>query len=140
MKILLAHDGSDHAEKALERAAGITKKTNAELTVIAVTPDLCFPSAELSLSECDTMAKAFAKETEGVLKRVVDTLASQGVTAKTVLENGHVVDKILETAESIGADLIVLGSRGRHGATRLFLGSISSKIAEHAKCDVLIVK
>ena len=140
MKILLAHDGSEYAEKALERAAGIVRMTNAQLTVVAVTPDLCFPTAELSMDECDAMAKAFARDTEKVLKKVVDTLAAKGLTATTVIESGHVVDKILETAKSTGADLIVLGSRGRHGATKLFLGSISSKVAEHATCDVLIVK
>jgi len=140
MKILLAHDGSGHADKAMERAAGIAAMTNAELTVISVTPDLCLPTAELSLEECESMVKAFARETESAMEKVVASLAAKGVKAGAVVENGRAVDKILETAESIGADLIVLGSHGRHGASRIFLGSVSGKVAEHAKCDVLIVK
>jgi len=140
MKILLAYDGSSHADKAMERAAVITGKSNADLTVISVTPDLCLPEGELSMEQCDRITEAFNKEAEGALKKMADALSAQGIKTRTVIENGQPVDKILETAESIGADLIVIGSRGRRGAKRILLGSVSSKVAEYAKCDVLIVK
>jgi nucleotide-binding universal stress UspA family protein len=140
MKILLAYDGSDHADKAVARAAMITDKLHAELVVIAVAPDLCLPSTELSMEQCDDITKAFARETEGDLKKALDTLSSKGITPKTVIESGEPVDNILKTAAAIGADLIVLGSRGRRGAKRMLLGSVSSKVAEYANCDVLIVK
>lgn len=140
MKILLAYDGSGHADKALERAAMIAGKTGAEVTVISVTPDLCLPSTELSQEDCENVTMAYAREAEGILKKAGATLADQGITATLVNGSGNSVDKILEAAESMGADLIVVGSRGRQGAKRIFLGSVSNKVAELAKCDVLIVK
>jgi len=140
MKILLAYDGSSHADKAMERAAMIAGKFDAALTVISVTPDLCLPSTELSLEECENVTAAYSREAEGGLRKVADALSVKGITVNRVIASGQTVDKILETAESMGAELIVLGSRGRQGAKRLFLGSVSSEVAEHAKCDVLIVK
>lgn len=140
MKILLAHDGSEQSEKALARAADLAGKLSAELTVVSVSPDLCLPSAELSTDECDVMAQAFDKEARGILKKVRESLASRGIEAKVLAESGRAAEKIVETAQSMGADLIVLGSRGKHGASRFFLGSVSGKVAEHAGCDVLIVK
>ena len=140
MKILVAHDGSSYAEKALERGAEIAEKFGGQLTVVSVVPELCLPTAELSADECDKVSKAFEKETEALMKTVADSLSSKGIKADTVVETGPSVDTILATAESVGADLIILGSRGRHGVARILLGSVSSKVAENAKCDVLIVK
>ncbi len=49
-------------------------------------------------------------------------------------------EKILETAQKMKVDLLVVGSHGRHGAKKFLLGSISSKVVEHANCPVLVVK
>lgn len=140
MKILLAHDGSDHADKAMERAAELAKNFNAEVSVLAVVPDLCLPSLELSVEDCFKVSQAFAKEFRDAMDKVGETLSARGIQARVMVEEGVPADKILETAESIGADLIVLGSRGRTGAKRALLGSVSSNVMQHAKCDVLIVK
>ncbi len=140
MKILLAYDGSSHANEAMERAAMICMMANAELTVISVTPDMCFPMAELPVEQCEVMTKAFARQSEEALRKVAETLASRGIKVATVLESGPPADKILDTAEAMDADLIVLGSRGLHSVERFLLGSVSSKVAKHAACDVLIVK
>lgn len=140
MKILLAYDGSDHADKAIERAAMLAGKLDAALTVISVTPDLCLPSTELSMEQCEDITRAYGREAESAMGKVRKTLSARGIAAEMLIVNGEAVESILKSAESIGADLIVLGSRGRRGAARMLLGSVSSKVAEYAKCDVLIVK
>jgi nucleotide-binding universal stress UspA family protein len=67
-------------------------------------------------------------------------LAERGLTARTIIAGGRPADAILETARELGADLVVVGSSGRHGAARLLLGSVSSAVAAHAGVSVLIVR
>lgn len=74
------------------------------------------------------------------MKKVTDELATRGIKAEVVIKDGHPAEMIIDTAKEIGADLIVVGSHGRHGAQRFFLGSVSSKVVEHAPCHVLVIK
>lgn len=56
---------------------------------------------------------------------------------RVFIKNGEVGQKILKVADSIDADLIVLGNHGRHGINALFFGNTGSKLMENVKCDVL---
>ena len=138
MKILVAHDGSAQADKALHEASRLAEKLGADITIMTVAPDLCL--TEISDSECQLISQSLFSEAESAMKKVTGELALQGLKAEIVIKDGHPAEKILETATEIGADMIVVGSHGRHGAKRLFLGSVSSKIVEHATCHVLIIK
>jgi len=62
------------------------------------------------------------------------------VKAETAVASGDVREKIVEYAAEWGADLIVLGSHGRSGASRFLLGSVTEWIARHAPCSVKIVR
>lgn len=140
MKILLAYDNSGYADVAMERAALLAKTLNAALTVISVIPELSCSTAGFPEDYCETVNNAFLNECRETLDTATRELASKGINAQSMLEFGHPASKILEAAEAIGADLIVLGSRGTHGIERFLLGSVSSKVAAHAKCDVLIAR
>ena len=59
---------------------------------------------------------------------------------ETEVKFGNVADTIISAAKEKGADMIVVGSYGRHGAKKYLLGSVSSKVVEHATCDVLVVR
>ncbi|KAF0189413.1 MAG: universal stress [Desulfobulbaceae bacterium] len=139
MKILVAHDGSAHASKALEEAGRMAILMGAEMTIVTVAPDLCL-SDEVSDSECKLITESIYSQAEGDMKKVTAELATKGIKAEIVIKDGHPAEKIIDTAKEIGADLIVVGCHGRHGAKRFFLGSISSKIVEHAACHVLVIK
>ncbi len=138
MKILVAHDGSAHADKTLQEASRMALQMAAEITIITVAPDLCL--TEVSDSECKSISDSLYTEAEGVMKKVTDELATRGIKAEVVIKDGHPAEMIIDTAKEIGADLIVVGSHGRHGAQRFFLGSVSSKVVEHAPCHVLVIK
>jgi nucleotide-binding universal stress UspA family protein len=140
MNILVAHDGSDHAGHALARAAGLAAKLGASLRLVMVVPDLCLSTEELSQADCDVVSGSLAAEAKGLMARAAAQAEALGVKAETVIRGGRPVDAIVEEAKASAADLLVVGSRGRHGARRFLLGSISSRIAEYAECDVLIVK
>jgi universal stress protein A len=64
----------------------------------------------------------------------------QDVSVSHLLEEGNPATEILRVAESIPADLIVMGTHGRHGLKRLFMGSVAEYVLERAACPVLTVK
>lgn len=138
MKILVGHDGSEHAGKALTRAVDMASALKASLIVLTVVPDLCM--MEISDDDCKSMYKIMTEDSEKRLSRLKEELSKKGVQMETVVHFGKAVDTIIKTCAETKADLLVVGSHGRHGAKKFLLGSVSSKVLEHAPCDVLVVK
>lgn len=138
MKILVAHDGSEQANKALKEAAAIAGKTGASLSIVSVVPDLCL--TEVSANECKAITESLHSDAKGSMKKVTDEITAKGIKAEVLIKEGHPAEKIIDTAKEIGADMIVVGSHGKHGAKRFLLGSVSSKVVEHAPCHVLVIK
>lgn len=137
-RILVAHDGSKLSDKALKRAVDIAVHFGANLTVLAVIPELYL--TELSDIDRQRIMDALSDETNIAMEKIRSSLASKSVEAKTITRQGLPAEKILETAKKMKVDLIVVGSHGRHGAKKFLLGSVSSKVVEYATCPVLVVK
>lgn len=136
-KILVAHDGSDAADKALLEAAGIAQKFGAGITVISAVPNLCF--TEIGV-DCDTVSKLYRAEIEGVIERVKDLMQEKGIEAEAIILEGSPANIIVDHAKGMGTDLIVVGSTGKQATERAVLGSVSSKIVAYAPCSVLVVR
>jgi len=127
-KILVAIDGSENAEKALEYAVQLAKKNKAKVTLLNVQESKIFglkPEVTKEIGE-RILSSARAKV--------------RGVEFNTQLESGNLAETIIEVAEKGNYDLIVVGSRGLSSVKRFFLGSVSDDISHHAKCSVLIVR
>jgi len=75
-----------------------------------------------------------------LLERLGRRLARRGCEATPLLRDGYPAEEIIRAAERRRADLVVLGSRGLTGFTRILLGSVSRKVARHAPCSVLVVR
>ncbi|WP_243368105.1 universal stress protein [Fundidesulfovibrio soli] len=140
MNVLVAHDGSALADKALEAGADLAAASGGVLTIVTVVPDLCLSTEELSEQECDVVAGSLAAEARGRMAKVSNALDTSSVKAGVVIKYGRPAECIVEAAAEAGAGLIVVGSQGKHGAAKLLLGSVSSRVAELAACNVLIVK
>ena len=84
-KILVAHDGSDAADKALLQASAIAEKFGAKLTVISVVPNLCF--TEIGV-DCDTVNKLYRAEIEGAMEGIKELLKEKKIEAETVILEG----------------------------------------------------
>lgn len=140
MKILVAHDGSAKADKALDTAADIAGKFGASVVVVNVVPDLCLSSEEIGEESCELVSRSLSDEAGGAMRKVTARLAGKGVQAELLVKEGRPADVILDVADAIDADLIVIGSTGKHGAMRMLMGSVSSRVAEYAARNVLIVK
>jgi nucleotide-binding universal stress UspA family protein len=63
-----------------------------------------------------------------------------GVPGEEIIARGKPADVIIDTAEKVGADLIVMGSLGMSAIERVLIGSVSDKVVRHAQCPVLLVR
>ncbi|MGO9614426.1 MAG: universal stress protein [Dissulfurispiraceae bacterium] len=137
-KILVAHDGSDVADRALFAASAVAEKFGAHLTVISVVPDLCF--TEIGV-DCVTVNNLYRAEIEGVMEGVKASLEERKVHADTIiLEGGNPADVIVDQAKGMGFDMIVVGAMGKQATERTLFGSVSQRIAANAPCSVLVVR
>ena len=136
--IVVGVDGSGHSRKALERAANEAAAHHVPLTVLTVhqavrdvygSPSHYPEDASLT----DKAKEAAQAETDQVLASVGAQPESVTVTAV----HGLPVDELIKASQ--GADMLVLGRRGTGGFARLTMGSVTSQVAHHAHCPVLIV-
>lgn len=146
MKILLAIDGSSFSDAAVNEIASRPWPAESEVRIISVVEPPLLPTVETWVPPDDYIeALEQAGEERG---RSIVSKAAEGITktqgeklrVATEIVKGYPKHAIIETAETWGADLIVVGSHGYRGLTRLWLGSVSQAIAAHAKCSVEIVR
>jgi nucleotide-binding universal stress UspA family protein len=139
--ITVGTDGSETADQAVKAAADLARCVGAQLHVIvAFRRDRSGMGQASGSSLVDTGA-GHALRTEAAAQvgaRAIETWGA-GVHAEHHEAEGDPVDVILDTSEAVGADLIVVGSKGMRGARR-FIGSVPNSVAHAAACSVLVVK
>lgn len=138
-KILLATDFNEHSAQAGARAKDLAERHQAELSLLHVVENLPIgdaaygPIVPYDIDLTDQMM-------DSARERLVDFGKELGVPEqRQYVEMGSPKGEIIRLAEDIGADLIVVGSHGRHGIA-LLLGSTAASVVHHAKCDVLAVR
>ena len=145
MKILVAVDGSGFSEKAVQALISQTRMQDAEVLVLEVVEPLMYSAPpQMAPGYAPEMA-ARQEEQLKIARQTVSTTADKlrnagfkKVDSKTI--EAETKSGILGTAEEWKPDLIVLGSHGRRGLQRFFLGSVAEGVARHAKSSVLIVR
>lgn len=142
-RIVLAYDGSDHAQNALRDAVGLANAVGAELHLCHTpqidTPPIVIGAYGVILEQPPTREQI--EEAGGYIadKAKAEAEALGGAFASVRLGRGDPVRNVLDAADEIGADLIVMGRRGLGAIRSLALGSISQGVTHHAKCAVLTV-
>lgn len=150
-KILVALDGSEPSNHALEHAATIAKKFDAELILVAVVQRMMIPIfpdegfGAVPLSAAKDMAQYQDKMRvlyQNVLKEAEEKVKEEypGVKTESILKEGRPSATIVEQAEKDDVDIIVLGSRGIGGYTGWILGSTSRRVVDSCTKPILIVK
>ncbi len=147
MKILLATDGSDYSKAAIEELARMPfPKATKVLIVSAFENTALITSAPVPMGG---LAGGYAETSEivknlseNVLNKAAELLKKKNpdLSISTAAINGSPKHVILQEAEKLGADLIVVGSHGKGVIGRFLLGSVSQAVAMHAQCSVLIVR
>jgi nucleotide-binding universal stress UspA family protein len=141
--LLIATDGSELAQKAVDNGLALAKALNAAATVITVTepwdvvvvPDaaIVFPPSDYE----DSAAAAAAK----ILEAVDEGARRMGSTCTTLhVKDRYPAEGIVDTAKEKGCDLIVMASHGHRGLRRLILGSVANEVVTHSAVPVLICR
>ena len=137
--IVVGTDGSETAQRAVERAAEMAAAESARLVVTTAFerhdggPDDAIPSdVRWMLTDSNTAETHARKGRERAHELGVDDVVVQAVA-------GAPAEMLIETAETFSADLIVVGSVGLTASTHFLLGSVASTVLHHAPCDVLVV-
>jgi nucleotide-binding universal stress UspA family protein len=136
-RILLAVDGSEHAQRAAKLAGELARQMGSDVrVVIAFDPlpgYLGEPMLQAALSQR-------MKEADKILQRALDEVGKVPGELKTEILEGPPAEAILEVERTRNNDLIVMGTRGRGRLGGLLLGSQSQKVVAHANCPVLLVR
>ena len=148
MRILLAIDGSEQSEAAVDEIAHWDSLPGSELRVISVVapyfPTTPTPWDGVDMTIYDQMEKNARKVARAAIEKAVAKLRagekSRELSVTTKVLSGSPKGVILEEADAFGADLIVVGSHGHGMIERFLLGSVAQAVALHARCSVEIVR
>jgi nucleotide-binding universal stress UspA family protein len=140
--LLLPTDGSDQALQAAHHALELARLCQARLVVLSVREP--YPLAGGVMAGAAGLQSYMAESREAADKafaRVQQLATAAGVAIETRVEDDRpAAEGIVEAAQALGAELIVIGSHGRSGIARLLLGSVASKVITLAKVPVLVVR
>jgi nucleotide-binding universal stress UspA family protein len=142
--IVVGTDGSATASKAVGKAAEIAGMSQATLVVVSAyrpVPEERLRSERAGAPQ-DIAYMVNREEDVGRILEDAKKLAESNGAKKVVIESvdSGPSEALIDVAERIGAELIVVGSQGMTGAKRYLLGSVPNRIAHNTPCDVLIVK
>lgn len=139
--ILAAVDLSEEAERVLTEAKRVADDHSAKLSVVTVVKPLTQVYGGLDMAAYTQATVNFEREAQMQAKEQLTELAGKyGVAADSVhAVIGGPSPQIVEAARDQGADLLVIGSHGKHGLG-LLLGSTANGVLHHAECDVLTIR
>jgi nucleotide-binding universal stress UspA family protein len=146
MKILLATDGSDCSNAAVDAVAERPWPKGSELKIISAIELPYTPTTETwalpesYLKDLETAGTEQAETAVNQAAKRIESARGGELVITTEILDGQAKDVILDEAERWGADLIMLGSHGYRGWRRFLLGSVSHAVATHARCSVEIVR
>ncbi|HYA67141.1 MAG TPA: universal stress protein [Acidimicrobiales bacterium] len=140
--IVVGTDGSDTAALAVALAADLAGRHGAVLHLVNAYK---VTTAGIAVVQAGTMAAADTGLSHEVLRSAAEKLVAEaartieGVKVETHAVAGNPADVVVSVAEAVGADLIVVGSKGMRGARRV-IGSVPNSVAHRGPCHVLIAK
>jgi nucleotide-binding universal stress UspA family protein len=139
-KILLATDGSKFANNAAKHAIWIANSSNAELKVLHVLETSKIPVNE-KLSLENALREVLTEEAKKVFSEVRNIIDKSNckVNASYIRVQGNPSEKIIETVKEENIDLVVMGTAGKHGLSRFWLGSVAENVVRFSTCSVLVV-
>ena len=142
-RILHATDFSKASARALDEAVSLAKQNHAELLVVHVIEPAGqyaagedFGGAELYMK----LEEAAEQDAQRSMQKLMGKLKQARVNAKSVLLKGLAYEQIVKAAKSRKANMIVIGTHGRTGLSKLFMGSVAGRVVSLASCPVVTVR
>ena len=138
-KIIVPIDFSEYSEYALEAAAILAKKNNAEIFALHM---LEMSNAVFTATGENQQPKMlfYLRLAEQKFQEFLTKDYLEGIKVTPIVKNFKVFSEVSEVAEEHGADLIVMGSHGVSGFTEVFVGSNTEKVVRHSNLPVLVIK
>jgi nucleotide-binding universal stress UspA family protein len=141
--IVVGTDGSETATEAVQQAIGLAAAHGAHLHLVCAAhlPAMAMSAPEAMAAGAMVQLEAEQGDiTKHMLEEALDKAKAAGVEATIHTGMGEPAEILIEVAEQVGADLILVGNRGMAGARRFLLGSVPNRVAHHAHCSVMIVR
>ncbi|MEK6681924.1 MAG: universal stress protein [Nitrospirota bacterium] len=134
--ILVPFDGSEFSKKALDRACKLSKIDNAEITLLYVIPRY---EEMIEFFKSESIKKSLLDEAHKIIDEAKKIASKRDASIKTEIQEGQAADKIIEAANRLKIDLIVLGTHGWRGVNKAIMGSTTERVILNAACPVLVV-
>ena len=136
-KILIATDGSEYAKLATRDAIELAKLSGGEVTAIFVIDQTMFANIPKDIA-MTSIHQTLEKEAQATLAAVRELGDEHGIKVKLEIMDGSPAKVIVDKSKEF--DIVVMGSLGKTGMTRLLVGSVAEKVLRAAQCRVMIVK
>jgi nucleotide-binding universal stress UspA family protein len=144
VRIVVGTDGSDTAAEAVRQATELAKLSGARLDIVSAFEPIPQQRIRSESREApgDVQYEIGPREDVNlIVEKAGGDAKGVGVEeVQTHAREGDPADAILDVAEEVNADLIVVGNKGMTGARRFLLGSVPNKVSHHAPCSVIIVR
>ncbi|MDO9165462.1 MAG: universal stress protein [Rhodoferax sp.] len=140
--ILVPVDGSPTSQLAVEKAIGLAKAFGSRVTAIFVIDPYPFTGVgtDFAYGQAEYL-NAATSEANAAIKTTKTAFEGAGVAVETSVIEAHAAWRgVVQAAESVQADLIVMGSHGRSGLEKLVLGSVTQAVLSHTRLPVLVVR
>ena len=140
--ILVPIDGSETSTVAMKEAIKLGKALNSKITIVQVMAlDPNIADLYVKTGQTNELIERTRTYLLDILEQAKQQFVQEGLTVETKLLEGFVVhEEIIQAAQDINADLIVMGSHGRTGVRKLVLGSVAQKVLGESHIPVLIVR
>ena len=140
-RVVVGVDGSEHSEAAIKWAVRMAGGMGSEVVaVFAIAPPVYFDGGFVA----PVVPPQFDEEWRAGMKNQFEevwckSLRDAGVRYRTIMQDGRPASVIAQIADSVNADVIVIGRRGRGGVAELVLGSVSHELVLHSKRPILVI-
>jgi nucleotide-binding universal stress UspA family protein len=134
---LVPFDGSESSRKALSRACELSKIDGSRITVLYAIPRY---EEMIGFLKTSSIRNSLMQEARKITDSAKELASVHDIQVDTIIEEGHAADKIVETCNKLGTDLIVIGSYGWRGVNKAIMGSTAERVIMNASCPVLVVR
>lgn len=137
-RVLIATDGSEQTKHATEQGLHLAKLLGAKVTALYVVDQIPLQNVPADSSAVYSVHALLENEGRRAVNEVKEAGSQIGVAVDTLVVEGAPAKRIVEIAADF--DLVVIGTLGRSGLSKLLMGSVAEKVARFAPCPVLIVR
>jgi nucleotide-binding universal stress UspA family protein len=138
-RILCPTDLSDLSRRAFEHAVALARGYESEIKVVHVLEPILPGPGPTFYPSWKVLNPGVREQIEGEMAAMTSPAAESGVSVDCSVREGGATNEILEEARTLPADMVVMGTHGRSGFERWFLGSVTEKVMRKAPCPVLTV-